>query len=110
MKLIRHLYTWKLVDFFGHTISVPLDTRAITCDKHGFVAALFPNYKDKEWFYSNNFDKYPWGTACTRYCETSGEWLHNCVTVDSVLVAKVVFEGEDPANLRLDIPEGDVNV
>ena len=104
MKIVQDLYTWKSVDFFGVTISVPLETRLVTCDAHGFVAALFPNYKDKECYHTNNIEKHPWRDDCTWYVPDSGDWHHKCDVVDSVLIAIVQLdEDEDPSTLRLDL-------
>ena len=99
MKLIKAVELNIDVFWFGIPLSVPSNTKTIVCDADGYVAAIGPTTL-----------YFPWDSGNICFDPKDNEWVHLHSHCLATHVADVQLEGEDPSTLRLDIPEGDVNV
>lgn len=99
MKLIKAVKPNIDVFWFGILLSVPSNTKTIVCDADGYVAAIGPTTL-----------YFPWDSGNIYFDPKDNEWVHLHSHCQATHVADVQLEGEDPSTLRLDIPEGDVNV
>ena len=99
MKLIKAVERNIDVFWFGIPLSVPSNTKTIVCDADGYVAAIGPTTL-----------YFPWDSGNICFDPKDNEWVHLHSHCLATHVADVQLEGEDPSTLRLDIPEGDVNV